>query len=122
MSTHLTNGQRALLASALEQRQEELGRQLAEHLHGLTRSERARDVLQQDADDAPQRRPEREIAMALSDRERRELDAITASLKRIERGNYGVCADCGADIPFDRLKAEPWALRCVACQSRHERG
>jgi len=34
---------------------------------------------------------------------------------------YGVCADCAADIPFDRLKAEPWALRCVACETQHEK-
>ena len=32
----------------------------------------------------------------------------------------GVCTDCAEDIPFDRLKVEPWALRCVACEARHE--
>lgn len=120
MSTHLTSGQCALLGAELEQRQQQLGQQLAEHLHGLTRSERANDAFQQDADDAPQRRPEREIAMALTDREQREMDAVTAALARLQRGDYGACADCGADIPFDRLKAEPWALRCVGCESRHE--
>ncbi len=33
----------------------------------------------------------------------------------------GRCVDCGVDIPFDRLKAEPWALRCVDCASARER-
>jgi len=28
----------------------------------------------------------------------------------------------GTDIPFDRLKIEPWALRCVACETLRERG
>ena len=30
--------------------------------------------------------------------------------------------ECGAPISFARLSAEPWALRCIACQSRHEQG
>lgn len=122
MSTSLTSGQRALLQAELEQRGQRLGRQLDEHLHGQSRAERAHDVLEQDNDDAPQRLPEREVAAALTDQERRELEAVTAALSRLARGDYGVCADCGVGIPFDRLKAEPSALRCVDCASRHERG
>ena len=121
MSTQLTSGQRALLQAELEQRRQELDRQLSEHLHGQSRTERAHDVLEQDNDDAPQRLPEREVAAALSDQERRELEAVTAALARMARGDYGRCTDCGLDIPFDRLKAEPSALRCVDCESRHER-
>lgn len=120
MSTPLTSGQRALLKAELEQRSQQLARQLAEHLHGQSRAERAADVAGQDADDAPQRRPEREIAMALTDHERRELDAVTAALRRIDHADFGICADCGVEVPFDRLRAEPWALRCVACETRHE--
>jgi molybdopterin-guanine dinucleotide biosynthesis protein A len=60
----------------------------------------------QDADDAPQRAPERVVAAALTGLEQRELDAVAAALQRIERGAYGQCADCGADIPFDRLLVE----------------
>jgi DnaK suppressor protein len=120
MSTHLTTGQHALLQAELEQRREQLGAQLAEHMHGQTRVERAADVARQDADDAPQRLPEREVASVLSIHERRELDAVTAALQRLQRGSYGTCADCEAEIPYDRLKAEPWALRCVACETRRE--
>ena len=64
----------------------------------------------------------REIAAALTDLERRELDAVTAALDRLARDDYGRCADCGVDIPFDRLKAEPLAMRCIDCASAHERG
>jgi DnaK suppressor protein len=120
MSTPLTSGQQAGLKAELELRRDALRRQLDEHLHGQSRSDRAHDVMQQDGDDAPQRAPEREVAMALTDRERRELDAVTAALDRLAAGRYGVCADCGTDIPFDRLKAEPWALRCVACEGQRE--
>lgn len=121
MNTPLTAGQRAQLQTALTLRRQALERQLAEHLHGQTRAERAHDVLTQDGDDAPQRLPERDIAAALTDLERSELDAVSAALQRLERGEYGQCVDCGVDIPFDRLRAEPWALRCVDCASARER-
>lgn len=121
MSTPLTSGQRALLQAELEQRQRALLSQLEAHRRGRTAAERAHDMLTQDGDDAPQRLPEREIAMALTEREQRELDAVSAAMDRMGRDAYGSCADCGVDIPFDRLKAEPWALRCVACESQRER-
>lgn len=124
MSTHpskLTSGQRAQIAAELQAHQATLQRQLAEHLHGQTRAERAHEVAQQDNDDAPQRVPEREVAMVLTDRERAELTAVKDALERLKRDDFGICPDCDSQIPFDRLKAEPWALRCVACESRRER-
>ncbi len=120
MTTPLTAGQHALLQAELETKRQALAGQLAAHLHGQTRAERAHDRLTQDGDDAPQRAPELEVAAALTDREQRELEAVTAALKRLEGGAYGRCVDCGADIPFDRLKVEPWAERCVPCASRRE--
>ncbi|WP_198086620.1 TraR/DksA C4-type zinc finger protein [Variovorax sp. E3] len=31
------------------------------------------------------------------------------------------CKDCGEDIPCDRRKAAPGAIRCITCQKRFER-
>ncbi len=121
MSAHLTAGQKALLEAALVQRQHQLDRRLVEHHGGQTRAEHAAEVLSQDPREASQREEEREVDMALSDLELRELGDVSAALHRLQRGGYGVCADCEAEIPFDRLKAEPWALRCVACEGAHER-
>ena len=116
----LTAGQRALLAAELTRLQHELERRLALHHGGLTRAEHATEVLRQDGDDAPQRNAERSVDMALSDLETRELRAVLAALQRVQAADYGQCADCGEAIAFDRLKVEPWALRCVACETRHE--
>ena len=121
MSTHLTAGQKALLEAALVQRQHQLDRSLAEHTQGMTRAEHAREMLLQDGHDAPQRETEREMDMALTDLETQELGAVSQALRRLAAGEYGICGDCGSDIPFDRLKVEPWALRCVACESKRER-
>ena len=55
---------------------------------------------------------------------RRDLDeyqAGRAALSRLDAGVYGVCADCGEPIPPARLQAQPFAIRCVACQERVER-
>lgn len=120
MSTHLTTGQRALLEAELSSRQRDLDRQLAERQGGLSRAEHARELLNQDSDDISHREADRELDMALNDRELAELGAVSAALRRLKEGGYGVCADCGEDIAFDRLKVEPWALRCIACESRRE--
>ena len=50
-----------------------------------------------------------------------ELRDIEAARRRLADGAYGVCADCGVQIPFERLLAEPAAARCVECQRRHEK-
>ncbi|MDO9091294.1 MAG: TraR/DksA family transcriptional regulator [Rubrivivax sp.] len=116
----LTSGQHALLEASLQQRQLQLQRRLSEHHGGLSRAEHAHEVLQQDGDDAPQREGERELDMALSDLETQDLGAVSAALLRMTTDSYGLCSDCGAEIPFDRLKVEPAAMRCVPCETTHE--
>ncbi|MDE1948354.1 MAG: TraR/DksA C4-type zinc finger protein [Burkholderiales bacterium] len=121
MSAHLTPGQKALLEAALVQRQHQLERSLDALQQGLSRAEHAREVLLEDVREAPQREGAREIDMALSDLELREAGEVSAALARLRSDRYGLCRDCEGEIPFDRLKAEPWALRCVECESLDER-
>ena len=64
---------------------------------------------------------ERDLAMAIDQRETAELKAIEAALERIAAGRYGEGSDCGIDIPAARLHASPTTLRCIACQERAER-
>ena len=45
---------------------------------------------------------------------------LSLALRRVQGEDYGLCADCGGTIAFDRLRLEPWALRCVACESALE--
>lgn len=54
------------------------------------------------------------------EQEMRALRETDAALARIEEGTYGVCADCGGDIPVARLRAYPSARRCTPCQARRE--
>lgn len=120
MSTTLTAGQRAQLKELLELRQIELDRRLGDELGARGRSGHARELLLQDGDDAPQRANDREVDFAQTDREMDELGQVSRALQRLAEPGYGRCDDCDAAIPFDRLKAEPWARRCVACESVRE--
>ena len=120
MSTHLSADQKAQLEAALTLRQHELERTLAGHLQGRTRVEQAREALLSDAGDAPQRDSDREVDLARSDREIDELGRVSRALSRIREPGYGFCTHCGEAIPFDRLRLEPQALRCVACAALHE--
>lgn len=111
-----------MLQAELELRQSRLLQQLELHQEGRSRIEHARDVLAQDYDDAPQRAMDREVDLTLSDIDGEELRAIRLALQRLPDPGYGLCVDCGGEIPFDRLRVEPQALRCVGCATRHEQG
>jgi DnaK suppressor protein len=50
-----------------------------------------------------------------------ELRGLEAARTRLAQGTYGVCAVCGGDIGFERLRANPTAVRCVDCQRLHEK-
>ncbi|MEW6689819.1 MAG: TraR/DksA family transcriptional regulator [Pseudomonadota bacterium] len=54
-------------------------------------------------------------------RDVRELRDLEAARSRLERGEYGICTDCGGEISFERLLAYPTAKRCLDCQRVHER-
>jgi RNA polymerase-binding protein DksA len=60
------------------------------------------------------------VEIASTARDATELAAIDSALQRLDTPDFGVCIDCGADIPSARLMAEPTVLRCTACQQRFE--
>jgi len=62
-----------------------------------------------------------DISGAELSRDLAELRAFEAARKRLAEGAYGLCADCGVEIAFERLSVQPAALRCIDCQRRHER-
>jgi RNA polymerase-binding protein DksA len=62
-----------------------------------------------------------ELDVAIVSRDLAELANVQSAQRRLAEGVYGTCADCGEDIPYARLAANPAATRCVACQERRER-
>lgn len=64
---------------------------------------------------------ESEVDMSEALRDIDEWRSLRGALRRVDEGTFGVCIDCGIEIPFERLRAAPMALRCIDCQMRSER-
>jgi len=62
-----------------------------------------------------------ELAFGLEEHEHSLLQEIEGALERIKSGTYGICQECGEEIPFARLKAIPTALRTADCQEKLDR-
>jgi DnaK suppressor protein len=60
---------------------------------------------------------DRELDLVLSGQARAAIAEIDRALGKIDLGTYGVCEQCGKDIPPARLQALPYAALCVACKS-----
>jgi len=64
---------------------------------------------------------ERDMEIENLDRGYKLLRQIQAALGRINKGNYGQCLKCEAEILPNRLQAVPWAAFCVGCQENVDR-
>ena len=67
-----------------------------------------------------QSRSLRELAIHVMNADWKLRRAIEAALERIRTGGFGACEDCGEAITSSRLRAVPWAPKCVACQQTTE--
>lgn len=104
----------------LEQRAQLLAQVRQQRGGSLSRAESAAQAREAASDDWAKADAERDMSVALEERESAELIAIDEALKRIDDGSYGLCVDCGVGIPTARLHASPTALRCVNCQEKRE--
>lgn len=59
---------------------------------------------------------EREKTFLFASREGKFLNYLEDALKRIEKGEFGRCTDCGTLIEKERLEAVPHAQLCVQCK------
>jgi DnaK suppressor protein len=121
MSQKLTAAERGTLAKQLEERRRVLRSELAAKLEaqdnpallGLrNRMEETDDWAVADLETA--------LDVAEVSRDAGELREVESALLRMKDGTYGECVDCGNNIPYARLHANPSASRCIACQERVE--
>ena len=62
------------------------------------------------------------VMLAVSENESKQLALIDEALLRIEDREYGICQNCNKDINPKRLAAIPWARYCLDCQELLEQG
>lgn len=44
-----------------------------------------------------------------------DIRQAEAALENLQRGDYGICQECGQQIPPEQLAVRPFRVRCVAC-------
>jgi RNA polymerase-binding protein DksA len=64
---------------------------------------------------------EREKAFMFASNEGHLLQEIDHALRKVYRGEFGPCENCGRPITRARLEAMPYARLCLACKEEEER-
>ena len=62
------------------------------------------------------------VMLAVSENDSRQIILINEALERIEDEEYGTCQNCEKEINLKRLDAIPWARYCLNCQELVEKG
>src|SRR6476659_4212299 len=62
------------------------------------------------------------VMLAVSENESKQLTLIDEALLRIDDNEYGECLNCENEINPKRLAAIPWARYCLDCQQLLEQG
>lgn len=62
------------------------------------------------------------VMLAVSENESRQLVLINEAIMRLDDDEYGDCQNCEKEINPKRLAAVPWARYCLNCQELVEQG
>ena len=97
----------------IETRREEL------HKNGEGLTEELADYDQHPADQGTETFEQEldETTLMILDEEDKRVEEAR---KALAEGRYGICVDCGKDIPEGRLEAIPETIRCVEDQRQYE--
>lgn len=63
---------------------------------------------------------DRQQQIAENNLHEQRINDVNEALERMEEGTYGICVDTGKEIPFERLKAIPYAKRTVEAEEEHQ--
>lgn len=66
------------------------------------------------AEQATERQNE-DVVYGLNEAAKVEIIQIKKALERIENNEYGICQECGVQIPYARLEAIPFTGNCRDC-------
>ena len=65
---------------------------------------------------------DQEFTLGLIENEQSTLELVNEALDRMEKGTYGLCAECAEPISKPRLQAIPYAKHCIRCARKLEGG
>ena len=105
----------------------DIKKQLTEERAQLIEKLKGNDLSVDDAEtpdpvDLAVRNYSKNVMLAVSENESRQLTEVDEALLRIEDDEYGTCLNCEKPINPKRLQAIPWARYCLDCQELLEKG
>ena len=105
----------------------DIKKQLTEERAQLIEKLKGNDLSVDDAEtpdpvDLAVRNYSKNVMLAVSENESRQLTEVDEALLRIEDDEYGTCLNCEKPINPKRLQAIPWARYCLDCQELLEQG
>ncbi len=62
----------------------------------------------------------KEFMFSKSDGDRQLLQEVVDALRRLDKGDFGDCMNCGEAVEQKRLEAVPWSPFCLSCQAEAE--
>ena len=62
-----------------------------------------------------------QISFHITDRQNRLIKKIKYTLEKLEKGDFGICEECGEEISEQRLLARPVASLCIDCKRAEEK-
>lgn len=109
----------------LKQMLEERKRQMLSQVHEKIRDVRSENVSGKvntvlDPGESSEAGIQEDIEFALIQMKAETLNKINEALARLEEGAYGNCFECGEEISQARLRALPFAVRCIECEEARE--
>jgi len=73
-----------------------------------------------DPNDRASQESEFSLELRTRDRERKLINKINKTLRKIDDHEYGYCESCGVEIGIRRLEARPTADLCIECKTLQE--
>jgi DnaK suppressor protein len=73
-----------------------------------------------DPNDRASQESEFSLELRTRDRERKLINKINKTLRKIDDHDYGYCEKCGVEIGIRRLEARPTADLCIECKTLQE--
>lgn len=117
----LSESQRQVLRERIDAREAALQAEVREARAAPAERPSAQGPNVEDLGEAGEQRFRQGMEHAALLRDQEELRALDEARERLAAGRYGDCTDCGRPIPFERLRLQPAAQRCVDCQAKWEK-
>jgi len=101
---------RAILLLKKEEMEARLNRITSNVRRGLDNDSEERATQLEDSD----------VVDALGNEARNEIERISAALRRMDSGEYGLCTECREPVGDSRISAYPYASECIDCATVDE--